>query len=101
KLRALVLIGVASLAILFSSCQVCQMTKNCGSDGDCHGHALVCEKPTIRALASDLDALESHIERYGSVVIQHPSVWGQARLTKHRQDFENEMYKEFPNFAAT
>src|SRR5687768_8080590 len=63
-----------------------------GCSGDeCPHPATVCEKPTVRALAHDLDSLESHIERYGSVVAQHPSVWGQARLTKHREEFENVM----------
>jgi hypothetical protein len=101
KLRALGLIAAASFAIALSSCQMCDITKNCSGDGDCPGHARVCEKPTVRALASDLDALESHIERYGSVVIQHPAVWGQARLTKHREDFERIMVKDLCNFNLT
>jgi len=56
------------------------------------------QKSDCAALAQDLDALESHIERYGSVVIQHPSVWGQARLTKHREDFEKIMQKDLCSF---
>lgn len=67
----------------------------------CNGKARVCETPTVQALARDLDELERHIEKYGSVVAQHPDVWGQARLTKHREDFENEMYKELGNFKLT
>jgi len=81
--RALALIMIAPLSIVLSSCRMCELTKNCEGEDDCPGHARVCKNPTVRALAQDLDALESHIERYGSVVIQHPSVWGQARLTKH------------------
>ena len=57
--------------------------------------------PTVRALADDLDHLESHIERYGSVTIQHPSVWGQARLTKHREEFEKVMQQELCGFHQT
>jgi hypothetical protein len=103
QLRALGLIAVASLPLILSACRTCDMMSRCGDGGEdeCPGHAKVCEKPTVRALAHDLDHLESHIERYGSVTIQHPSVWGQARLTKHREDFEKQMALELPNFTAT
>ena len=40
------------------------------------------------ALACDLDHLERHIDWYGSVVAKVPDVWGQARLTKYREEFE-------------
>jgi hypothetical protein len=53
------------------------------------------------ALARDLDSLEHHLERYGSVVAQQPSVWGQARLTRHREEYEKEMAQELPNFKDT
>lgn len=101
KLRALVLIGVASLAILFSSCQMCQMTKNCADGEDCHPHARICHNPTMHALASDLDYLEEHIDKYGSVVAMQPAVWGQARLTKYRQEFEDEMFKDHSKFLPS
>ena len=35
----------------------------------------------MMALAHDLDDLEEHIDKYGSVVAKQPDVWGQARLT--------------------
>lgn len=99
--RAICLLVPASFAMLLSACQLSGLTgKNCGEEG-CPGRARVCDEPTIRALAHDLDALEAHIEKYGSIVAQQPSVWGQARLTAHRQQFEIEMAKELPNFAAT
>ena len=47
---------------------------------------------------SDLDHLERHIDWYGSVVAKAPDVWGQARLTQYREDFEKEMAKELGNF---
>ena len=100
QLRLFGLIVVASSAMVISACQTSEITKNCMGD-DCPGRARVCEKPTVRALAHDLDALESHIERYGSVVIQHPSVWGQARLTKHREEFEKIMHQDLCNFKQT
>jgi hypothetical protein len=65
------------------------------------GGAKSCDKPTVAALAHDLDALEQHIDKYGSVVGQHPDVWGQARLTRSREEYEKEMAKELPNFAFT
>ena len=100
RLRALCMLLPMSFFMLLSACQLSELTcKSCGDD--CPGHASVCEKPTIRALAHDLDSLEAHIEKYGSVVAQHPSVWGQARLTKHRQDFELQMAVELGNFTAT
>lgn len=101
RLRAAALTAVAALLSVLSACQTSELTRRNCDDDDCPGHAHVCEKPTIRALASDLDSLERHIEKYGSVVAQHASVWGQARLTAHRQQFENEMVKELPNFVAT
>jgi hypothetical protein len=46
------------------------------------------------AFANNLDLLENHIEKYGSVVAKQPDVWGQARLTKHREEFEKVMEQE-------
>ncbi|MBN9519640.1 hypothetical protein J0H58_14155 [bacterium] len=50
------------------------------------------------ALGHDLDHLERHIDWYGSVVARGPDVWGQARLTEHREQFEEEMEAELKNF---
>src|SRR4051794_1811883 len=61
----------------------------------------VCENPTVETLARDVDNLERHIDTYGSVVAQHPDVWGQARMTRHREEFEREMAKELNQFAFT
>ena len=52
------------------------------------------------ALAHDLDHLEKHIERYGSVTAKIPDVWGQARLTQYREDFEKQMQVDLPLFDA-
>jgi hypothetical protein len=62
-------------------------------------HTKECSSPTIHALAHDIDHLERHIELYGSVAVQTPSVWGQARMTKHRQEFEDYMAQELGNFT--
>ncbi|HEX5269376.1 MAG TPA: hypothetical protein VFW33_02760, partial [Gemmataceae bacterium] len=73
----------------------------CAGPGACGGKARVCEVPTVRALAHDLDELEEHIERYGSVVAKQPDVWGQARLTKYREEFEKVMEPEKDKFNDT
>lgn len=61
----------------------------------------VCADPTVATLARDLDNLEAHIERYGSVVAKQPDVWGQARLTKHRQEFEAQLVAQLNAFDYT
>ena len=64
----------------------------------CADDAKVGKNPTVRALASDLDRLEKHIECYGSVTAKVPDVWGQARLTQYREDFEAQMKAELTTF---
>ncbi len=73
----------------------------CAPEGSCDAHAKVCETPTVHALASDLDHLEKHIDWYGSVVAKVPDVWGQARLTQYREEFEKEMAAEQTTFKTT
>jgi hypothetical protein len=91
-------------ALLCSSCQLCDPAAcgPCGTDcDDCANKARVCHEPTVRALAHDLDDLERHIEKYGSVVVKQPDVWGQARLTKHREEFEQQMAAQLDQFDYT
>lgn len=38
------------------------------------------EPPSVKKLAQEIDCLEKHIEKYGSIVPKHADVWGQARL---------------------
>lgn len=66
----------------------------CTNGVDCAEHAKVCKTPTIHALACDLDHLEKHVDWYGSVVAKVPDVWGQARLTQHREEYEAQMKPE-------
>src|SRR5262249_2120781 len=47
--------------------------------------------PTVRMLAAEIDKLERHIEKYGSVVPKQADVWGQARLMMYRAEFEKVM----------
>lgn len=62
--------------------------------------ARVCAQPSMSALAADLDQLEAQIDVHGSVVAKQPDVWGQARLTQARQEFEAELAKELDKFGV-
>src|SRR5262249_41267521 len=68
--------------------------------GECKENAKVCRQPTMMALAHDLDKLERHVDLYGSVVIKEPDVWGQARLTKYREEFEKQMAADLGSFQV-
>ena len=62
--------------------------------------------PTARdfsaeTLAKEIDYLEFHIDTYGTVVPKQPDVWGQARLTKHRQEYEAVTYGYLTHFQQS
>src|SRR5262249_49329237 len=59
------------------------------------------EVPKVKEVAAAIDSLESHIEKYGSIVAQHASVWGQSRLMMHRNEFERVMRADIYNFNQT
>jgi hypothetical protein len=110
RFRAVVIVTCLLSSPLLSSCQPCgpiwgagysDCAAGCSDCKGCADKAKVCAKPTIQVLAHDLDELEEHIEKYGSVVAKQPDVWGQARLTKHREEFEKEMAKELDKFGFT
>jgi hypothetical protein len=56
------------------------------------------DTPTMHSLACDLDHLEWHIDWFGSVTAKVPDIWGQARLTTYREEFEKQMAAEEGNF---
>jgi hypothetical protein len=60
-----------------------------------------CRSFSVESLAKEIDYLEHHLEMFGTVVPKHPDVWGQARLTKHRQEFERVMVQELDQFEPT
>ncbi len=62
---------------------------------------LTSKDPSVETLAKEIDYLEHHIDTFGTVVPKQPDVWGQARLTKHRQEIEAELSKELGKFRAT
>jgi hypothetical protein len=91
----------ALFAALTSSCLSLTSPREAESPegcDECKSCAKVCKDPTMHALACDLDHLDSHIEKYGSVVIKEPDVWGQARLTKYREEFEAQMEMDLNQF---
>jgi hypothetical protein len=95
--------GLLFVSLLLSSCHQCQWTFRVGfpDDDGCGKEAKVCAEPTVRALAQDIDELERHIERFGSVVAKQPDVWGQARMTKHREEFEKQLVTRVGTFIPT
>ena len=100
-----VIVGVVLCATM---CLVssCGLLPGCGNEGcesskgdDCPGAQMrVCTNPTMMALAADLDSLQRHIDEHGSVVSKQADVWGQARMTKHREDFERIMAQDLGTF---
>ena len=46
-------------------------------------------------IAKQVDWLEHQIDAYGSVVPKHPDIWGEARLTRHRHEYERELARRF------
>lgn len=51
--------------------------------------------PCVETVAREIDWLEHQIETYGTVVPKHPDIWGEARLTKHRHEYEREIAETF------
>ncbi|MCA9080968.1 MAG: hypothetical protein KDA58_10445, partial [Planctomycetaceae bacterium] len=56
---------------------------------------------TVVRLAKSIDRLEKHLDQYGTVVAKDPDVWGEARLTKYRQDYEEQMKGQLTEFKST
>ena len=57
--------------------------------------------PSAEALAVEITCLEKHLDCYGTVVAKQPDVWGQARMMKHRQDFESQIALELTKFRPS
>ncbi len=94
-----VLIG----SLFLSSCSRLEVVET-PVDIDAGSHAAAtatAQQTTVRSLAAAIDSMERHIDRFGSVVAKQPDVWGQARLTKYRDEFEQQMAAELPNFSHT
>jgi hypothetical protein len=55
---------------------------------------------SMERVAVKLDHMEHKIGKDGTVVIKAPDVWGESRLTKHRQEFERVMAKKVNEFQV-
>jgi hypothetical protein len=94
------MIGLVISSLIASSCQQMDLIDGPMADGN-ESEAVPLAPPTVEDLATDLDSLEHNIERYGSIVAEQPSVWGQARLTMYREEFEKTMQAQLTQFHAT
>ncbi len=59
-----------------------------------------CPPYDLMKIAHLVDILEEGIQDAGTVVIKQPDIWGQARMTKYRREFEKEMAGELGKFAT-
>jgi len=55
-------------------------------------------KSNLVKVAKVLDDMEEDLHEEGTIVIKAPDVWGESRLTKHRQEFERVMAAEVDGF---
>ena len=55
----------------------------------------------IEQLARAIDKVEEDIDNRGSIVVKTPDIWGEARWTQHRAEYEKELTKELENFRFT
>ena len=62
------------------------------------GPEVTTKEPCVERLAQEIDWLERHIDQYGTVVAKQPDVWGQARLTKHRDELEKQLFEQLNQF---
>jgi hypothetical protein len=102
RIRPVATRGLALGLLLFCSCRPFEIATvvNC-FERDHHPKLEAGTKPTVEALAHDVDLLERYIDKYGSVVTKQPDVWGQARLTRHRQEFESQLAAQLDTFGFT
>ena len=54
--------------------------------------------PTLAQVAAMLDDLDRTLFALGTIDIKSPDVWGQNRMTRHRDEFERTMYKQLNGF---
>ena len=54
----------------------------------------------IELLAREIDWLEAHLDKFGSVAAKQPDVWGESRLTRFRAEYESELLKQLGEFEV-
>ena len=60
----------------------------------------LCPPVDLMRVAHAIDVIEEGILDDGTVVIKQPDIWGQARMTEYRRDFEEVMKGDLGSFAA-
>lgn len=58
-------------------------------------------RTSIEKLAHKIDELQEEVDQLGTVVVKQPDVWGEARLTAHRAQYERILDGEAENFKET
>jgi hypothetical protein len=58
-------------------------------------------RTSVEKLAHKIDELQEEIDELGTVVVKQPDVWGEARLTRHRAQYEEKLNAEAGNFKET
>lgn len=58
-------------------------------------------RTSVEHLAEKLDKLEKQMQYTGRITVKAPDVWGQARLTAHREEFERQMAAQLTNFKVS
>ncbi|WP_139228715.1 hypothetical protein [Planctomicrobium piriforme] len=58
-------------------------------------------RTSLMEMAAAIDKLEQEVDEFGSVVVKQPDVWGEARWTQHRQQYEEQLKKEVDQFKFT
>lgn len=56
------------------------------------------ERDCVQQLAHDIDSLEKQLNDDGTIIAKTPDIWGEARLTKHRREFEEQLAKNIDQF---
>ena len=56
------------------------------------------ERSPAEQLARTLDEVEETLNRTGTVGVKRPDVWGESRLTRHRQEIEQRLAAELDSF---
>jgi hypothetical protein len=59
---------------------------------------LVTLDPCVADLARQVDWLERRLAGSGTITAKEPDVWGQNRLTRHRQEYESLLARQLPLF---
>jgi hypothetical protein len=57
-----------------------------------------CRDPGFEQLTREIDWLRRRMDATGSIVAQHPDIWGQSRLTRHRAEYEKQLQAQLGGF---